>query len=163
MPKCERIRRELPQYAVGGLQGRARGRVLRHIESCSACRTELAALERTGALIGSAGPLSAPPETWPAISAAIVARPRPHGHPAAFRSWRVALGIVTVLILIIGVVFVRPFHSSSPPVTVTVTAEMEAGDDDTPATMESHLAAQWSTPLADEAAVGLRMSDLEGS
>ena len=169
MPKCERIRRELLLYAVDGLQGRARERVEEHIRHCSACRTELAALERTGALIGSAGPLSAPRETWPAISAAILARPRPHRRPAARTSWRAALGIVTVLALALAVVFVRPFQPSSPlplppaPVAVTVTAEMEADDDDTPVTMESHLSAQWSTPLVDEAAVGLRMADLEGS
>jgi len=163
MPQCERMRKELPRYAAGGLQSRARERAQRHLESCSSCRAELAALERTGALISSAGPLSAPAETWPAISDAILARPRPHGHPARRRSWRVALGIVALLVLAIGALFIRPFHTSSPPVTMTVRAEMEADDDDTSATMESHLSAQWATPLADEAAVGLRMSDLEGS
>ena len=159
MSECDRIRKRLPGYAVGGPGGRARAAIARHIETCPACHAELAALDRTGELIGAAGPLTPPSDIWASVSAEVLARPRQAARPRTRRSWRVAAGLVALLLLALAVVLVRPFRPAPLPVTV----EVEAEDADTPATIESHLSAQWSVPLADETAVGLRFSDLEGT
>jgi len=161
MPECDRIRKQLSYYAVGGVRGGAHARVERHLASCAACRAELTALERTGAIVTSVGPVPAPPGTWEAIRDQILDRPRQAVPRPARRFWRVAIGVAALLIFALAVAFVRPFRAPQPPIAVAV--ELEADDTDTPATIESHLSAQWSAPLADEAAVGLRLSELGGS
>jgi anti-sigma factor RsiW len=159
MPSCDRIRRQLSLYAVGGLSGRARVRIHRHLDSCGACRAELAALERTGELLSNARPDSAPAAGWESVKQEVLARPRLAVKSRLRRTWRLALALVALVVLVVGVDFVRPYRPSAPPLVVT--AEVREGDDDTPAAMETHLSAQWSTPLADEAAMGLRMAEFE--
>ena len=41
---CEEVRDELNEFALGTLSGRDRARVVDHVEGCSSCRSELAAL-----------------------------------------------------------------------------------------------------------------------
>jgi anti-sigma factor RsiW len=157
MPQCDRIRNQLSYYLVGGLRPRARGRVAAHLKQCPSCRAELAALERTGALLARAGPAQAPAETWESVQQAILARPRPHREPRRGTTWRWAVSVAILVLVVLGLLVVRS-HRPAPPAMV-VTAEV---DEDLQATMEAHLSAMWAAPLADEAAVGLRLAELEG-
>jgi len=160
MPTCDRIRKQLSYYAVGGLRGRARARVASHLTACPACRDELAALERTAALLNRVGAVSAPAGTWEAVSREILASPRLHVGPRARLSWRLAIGGLGLLLLLSGGValeFRRPAGPQPTPVTRTASDE-----DDMQMALETQLSAQWVTPLADAAAVGLRIATLEG-
>jgi anti-sigma factor RsiW len=158
MSSCDRIREQLSLYAVGGLSRRARSGIERHLRSCPACASELTALARTGDLLGAIAPRSAPAALLESVRREILARPRPPAGTRLRRTWRLALATAALAVLVVGGIFLRPHQPSAPPVATA----FEPTDDDTPAAMEAHLAAQWSTPLADEAAVGLRMIDEEG-
>ncbi len=158
MPSCDRIREQLSLYAVGGLSRRARAGIERHLRSCLNCASELAALARTGDLLGAIAPHSAPASLLESVRREVLARPRPSAGTHLRRIWRLALGATTLAAVIVGGLVLRPHQPAAPPVMTAV----EPTDSDTPAAMQAHLAAQWSTPLADEAAVGLRMIDEEG-
>jgi anti-sigma factor RsiW len=157
MSSCDRIREQLSLYAVGGLSRRSRARIENHLRSCPACASELTALARTGDLLGAIAPHSAPAALLESVRREVLARPRPAARTLPRRTWRLALAATALAVLVVGI-FLHPHQPPAPPVAIAV----EPTDDDTPAAMEAHLAAQWSTPLADEAAVGLRMIDQEG-
>jgi len=146
----------LADYAVGALRGRAKARVESHLAECAACRNELAALQRTGELLNSVALADAPAETWEAVRervgelrrAAAPARPR--------FAWGLAMGLVAVLIVALGIFLKRPTPVGEPLLVVAVEA-----DDEMQATIDGHLSTMWAAPLADEAAVGLRLAEWE--
>ncbi len=146
----------LADYAVGALRGREKARVESHLTRCVACRRELAALQRTGELLSSVSLEQAPPETWEAVRerigdlrrAAAPARPR--------FAWRLAMGLVAVLIVALGIFLQWPTPVGEPLLVVAVEA-----DDEMQATIEGHLSTMWAAPLADVAAVGLRLAEWE--
>jgi len=146
----------LADYAVGALRGRAKARVESHLAECAACRNELAALQRTGELLNSVALADAPAETWEAVRervgelrrAAAPARPR--------FAWGLAMGLVAVLIVALGIFLQRPTPVGEPLLVVAVEA-----DDEMQATIDGHLSTMWAAPLADEAAVGLRLAEWE--
>jgi len=148
----------LPDYAVGALRGRAKARVESHLAECAACRGELAALQRTGELLNAVSLEDAPPETWEAVRervgelrrAAAPARPR--------FAWGLAMGLVAVLIVALGIFLQRPTPVGEPLLVMAVEA-----DDEMQATIDGHLSTMWAAPLADEAAVGLRLAELENN
>ena len=146
----------LADYAVGALRGRAKARVESHLAECAACRGELAALQRTGELLNSVALADAPAETWDAVRervgelrrAAAPARPR--------FAWGLAMGLVAVLIVALGIFLQRPTPVGEPLLVVAVEA-----DDEMQATIDGHHSTMWAAPLADEAAVGLRLAEWE--
>ena len=154
MRECELMRDRLAEYAVGGLRGRMRKRVEAHVEACSDCRAELAALERTGVLLDSVGAQDAPAGTWEAVRQRIAERPRERVR--ARPRWGWAMGAVALVLVVLAAFFVRP-PGVQEPVVVTV---VEA-DEEMQATMDGHLSAVWAAPLSDVAGVGLRMVALE--
>jgi len=155
MSKCDRIRRELAYYAIGALGGRSRRRVEAHLRACPSCRAELVALERTGALLEKVGPESAP-DDWHMVKGTIEAAQLHRRAPRLRWGW--AMGAAALLILVVGALVWRPIVKTPAPTIVSITQ----ADDEMRASLEGHLAAVWAAPLADEAAVGLRMADLEG-
>ena len=146
----------LSDYAVGALRGREKARVESHLVECAACRGELAALQRIGELLSSVSLAQAPPETWEAVRgrmgdlrrASAPARPR--------FAWGLAMGLVAVLMVALGIFLQRPTPVGEPLLVVAVEA-----DDEMQATIEGHLSTMWAAPLADEAAVGLRLAEWE--
>lgn len=154
MKECELIRDRLAEYAVGGLRGRMRKRIEAHVGACSDCRAELAALERTGALLDSIGAQDAPAGTWEAVRLRIAERPR--GRARARMRWGWAMGAVALVVVVMAAFFIRPPAAQEP--VVVMAAEV---DEEMQATMDGHLSAVWAAPLSDVAGVGLRMATLE--
>jgi len=151
---CDQVRPRLADYAVGALRGRERARLLNHVGACASCGAELEALERTGALVSRLSLESAPTGAWEAICHRI----RDEGGGSARRGWGRALAMagVALAVLIVALITFLPTlqRESGSPV-------MPQADEDIQLTMEAHLAAVWSAPLADAAAVGLHLGSVE--
>ena len=154
MRECRRVRGELAAYAVGGLSGRGRARVEGHLRGCGECRAELGALERTGALLERVGMEDAPAGTWEAVRREIAARQQQRARPRW--AWGMAVGVMALMLVVFGGLILGPVRMGAPPVVVAAEA-----DEELEATIEGHLSAVWAAPLADEAAIGLRMAALE--
>lgn len=158
MQECNSRQQQLADYAVGSLRGRARARLEAHLADCPACQAELAALQRTGQILDAVGLDQAPAATWEAVRRDVLAAPRLATRSAPRLVWRFAVGALALIFIGLGVFFARPtVPPAAPPLVVT--AEV---DDDVQAAMEAHLSAVWASPLADEAAIGLRLASLEG-
>ena len=158
MSECDFIRARLAEYAVGGLRGRVRARVEAHTRTCSECRAELRALERTGELLDAVGLQEAPAETWGGIQEKIARHPREErrrearGRPR----WAWVMATAAVVLVLAVAVLVGPLGLGEPRLVVALEA-----DDEMQATMEGHLSAVWAAPLSDVAAVGLQMASVE--
>ena len=157
MGKCDRIGRSLAEYAVGGLGRRARARVESHVEECPSCREELRALEHTGTLLEAVG-LEAAPDDWEMVRSQIKVRARKTARPVLRTAWAAGVVAVGIALLVYGGLVRGPQEQGLEPEPAAAMVEAE---NELRATMEDHLAAVWATPLADEAAVGLRLADLE--
>jgi len=152
--RCDEVRSQLADYAVGGLGRRRRAEISAHVETCQACRADLAALARTGELLSDLELQSAPAHAWDSIRYRIQEKLRPTQRRAWERGWSVA-GLALAVLVVAAVTFL-PGLKPEPEtvVAVQVDAEMQAS-------LEGHLAAVWSAPLADAAEVGLRLDSLE--
>ena len=154
MGDCEQIRRQLADYCVGGMSRRRRARVAAHLRACASCGAELEALERTGAVLEAVG-VEAAPDDWERVRQQLCARPRQRRRPAFRVAWGVGMAAVGVVLLILGGLVLRPGDQTTlQPPAVSVDTELRG-------TMEDHLSAVWAAPLADEAAVGLRLAELD--
>jgi len=102
------LRRQLSAHLDGGLHGRARQRIEAHLARCEACRSELAELRGTVALLRSLGPVE-PPEFFATRvvarvesgEAAPTLRDRLHDAVAAVlsSSWAPAVGASALLVV----------------------------------------------------------------
>lgn len=156
MRECDRLRERLSEYAVGRLRGRGRARVADHVRVCDECRRELAALERTGSMLDAVGLEEAPVRTRDGVRQSILARKRVRPRARLRWAWGMAVGVVVLALVGFGVTLMGPRRVEMPPMVVAV-----QGDEEMEATMQGHLSAVWAAPLADEAAVGLRLGPLE--
>lgn len=153
MATCEHIKRKLADYAVGGLRARAEARVERHLDACPACRAELAALGRTANLVSQVGLEPAPEAVWQGVRAAIEMRRRARPRLVA-RRW--VLVAAAAVFLLFGLLLL-PTRRAPEPVVVP----MAQADEELQRTMQRHLTASESAPLADSAAIGLALGSWE--
>jgi len=149
---------KLAEYAVGALRGRTKARVESHVRECEACRAELTALERTSDLLNSVKLLEAPPGTWEGIQARLAQRRQAPSHARRRPRpvWGLAMGAVALLLIVVGLFLLYP--TGGQPTLVVVSepdAEMQA-------TIDAHVSTMWGAPLADQAAVGLRLAAENG-
>ncbi len=155
MVTCDRVRGQLADYAVGALGGRATGRVEHHLRACPGCRRELAALNRTADIVSQVGVEPAPEHVWQAVRAQLAPRPAaPQRRWPAARRW--VLVAAAAALLLFGLLLL-PTRRTSRPVVVP----MAQADDEIQRTMQRHLTATESTPLADSAAIGLALGSWE--
>lgn len=156
MTDRDHILDRLADHAVGALRGRDKARVERHLAECAECRREFAALRRTGDLLSALSLEEAPPETWEAVRDRIrsLQRTSRAGRPRV--AWGLTMGVVAVLFIALGLFLQRPAPVSEP--LLVVAAEV---DEEMQASIEGHLSTVWAAPLADEAAVGLRLAEWE--
>lgn len=153
MNECQWTKK-LSEYVVGGLKGRAKDNLARHLSECAVCRRELAALERTGVLLDALSLEQAPEGTWEAINA----RLRRGAAPVRARlRWAlgVAMGAVALVVIVFGILIMQPSEMRTPMTVNNIEADQEMQ-----ATMEGHVSTTWAAPLADEAAMGLRLGSM---
>ncbi len=153
--RCDEVRPQLADYAVGGLGRRRRAELTAHVETCAECRAELAALARTGELLSGLELESAPAHAWDSIRYRIEERSRPTPRRAWERGLIVA-GLALAVLVVAAVTFL-PGLKPEPETVVAVQMDAEMQAD-----LEQHFAAVWSAPLADAAEVGLRLDSVEG-
>ena len=150
--RCAEVKEKLTEYQLG-LLGEADAAALRlHLDDCAACRKELAALERMDALIAPAEPLSAPDGMWIAVHARM--KPR---QVAWWRSWvqapRPALAMAAALLLAVGGIWLGLRGTPEEAAYEVLASDYQ----------EQQIVAQWSQPLADDAALGIIYASLNGA
>jgi hypothetical protein len=156
MVQCERDKKILADYTVGGLTGRQLTQVERHLANCADCRRELAALQHTGELLTPALLRPAPERVWEGISSRLTAK-QLVTHRAHRPAFAAALAFV-VLLLALTITLLRPSSITAP--TPVPLAESQA-EEELKAVFAGHDSASWDAPLTDDAALGLTMASLE--
>jgi len=141
-----RIKRKLADYQVGALPEPERAVVARHLEQCPACQAELAALERTGALLQPMPRADAPRHVWAGVASQLTPRRAPQR-----LHWAPAFAAAMVVLIVALAVFVPMLHGHF--------AHGPSQD----AYADLQVAAAWNTPLADKAALGLALIATEES
>jgi len=149
---CAEIRENLTEYQLGLLDEVEAGALRLHLDECAGCREELAALERLDALIAPAEELRAPDGLWLAVHARM--KPR---QAAWWRAWlhapRPALAMAAAMLLAVGGIWLG---LRGGPETVS-NYEVLGAD-----YQEQQIVAQWSQPLADDAALSVMYASLNG-
>jgi len=150
---CADVREKLTEYQLGLLDEAEAGELRLHLDECADCREELEALERLDALIKPAEQLSAPDGMWLGIHARMKPRQR-----APWWSWlqapRPALAMAAAMLLAVGGVWLG--LRGGPESTTSY--EVLGAD-----YQEQQIVAQWSQPLADDAALGVMYVSLNGA
>lgn len=144
--KCRECRK-LSDYQVGLLSSVERQALEQHLQGCASCRDELAALQRTVELLQPMPVADAPRETWQQVQARLTPRKQHHHVPA--RYWVPAAAAV-LLLLVVTMSLVVPLLSGGGALPMA---------DDRYAQVQ--VAADWGSPLADKAALGLAMLEME--
>jgi len=150
--RCAEVREKLTEYQLG-LLDEAEAETLRlHLDDCAACREELAVLERMDALIAPAERVAAPEGMWLAVHARI--KPR---HSPWWRSWmeapRPALAMAAALLLAVGGIWLGLRGMRDDAAYEVLASDYQ----------EQQIVAQWSQPLADDAALGVIYASLGGT
>src|SRR5262245_16632121 len=65
---CRKVNELLPDFSVELLDRRTRAAVAEHLETCSGCRGEMAALEHAMALVREHAGLNPPPGLWNGVA-----------------------------------------------------------------------------------------------
>ncbi|MFP4248230.1 MAG: anti-sigma factor family protein [Armatimonadota bacterium] len=151
--RCAQVREKLTEYQLDLLKGADQSEVQEHLQECGACREELASLERLDALIDPAEPVAAPANMWSGVQSRMKPRRRPW-----WQVWRdapkPALAMAAAMLLAVAGVWLG---LSGGPSEVQG-YEVLASD-----YQEQQIVAQWSQPLADDAALGVMFAGLNGS
>ena len=148
--RCAQVREKLTEYQLDLLgDGEAR-EVQAHIDECADCREELAALERMDELIQPAEHHEAPRDMW----AGVQARMKPRRAPW-WQVWRAApkpaIAMAAAMLIAIGGIWLGLSGSPESPQQYAVLASDY---------QEQQIVAQWSQPLADDAALGVIFASL---
>jgi anti-sigma factor RsiW len=148
---CARVREKLTEYQLGLLEGAKAAELRVHIEQCPECREELAAFERLDAMMEPAEQHEAPDDMWLGIQARM--KPR---RASWWQTWRESpkptLALAAAMLLAVGGIWMG--LRGGP-------AEMRSYDVLASDYQEQQIVAQWSQPLADDAALGLMYANLE--
>ena len=146
---CNTVRDNLVAYEAGALDEQARRAVEAHLSGCPACRAELEAEARMTELLAPVAQTRAPANMWSGVKSRL--RPRRAGWRSLLVPvWRPVAAAGLAAALVLGGVLVgarAPAFDRS--------GEMLASD-----LQERQIVAQWSEPLADDAALGAMFAGL---
>lgn len=149
---CAEVREELTEYQLGLLDEAEAARLRLHLDGCADCREELATLERMDALIAPTEQYAAPEGMWMGIHARM--KPR---QAAWWRAWfqspRPALAMAAALLLAVAGIWLGLRGTPQPGESYEVLGSEY---------QEQQIVAQWSQPLADDAALGVIYASLNG-
>lgn len=147
---CREVRDKLAEYQLGGLAETERAALAGHLVGCAACRAELEALARLDDLLSPMTPLTAPTELWGGIEERLQPR-RAQWWQWAVQWPRPALAAAAMIMVALGLALgLRGHEQVVPSETLT------------PAYQEQQIVAEWSSPLADDAALGVMFASLSG-
>jgi len=111
--RCHRVHRLLPDYIGDELSSRKRGQVEQHLEQCSACKAELAALRGVWDSLARQELPQKGEEFWQGFTARVMREvrrklPRPAAHktPLLFPGWKILLPAAAAAAAIIMAVIV---------------------------------------------------------
>ncbi|MEA3403277.1 MAG: zf-HC2 domain-containing protein [Armatimonadota bacterium] len=154
--RCTEVRARLAEYQLGALDEAESAAVERHLQSCPECRAELEALERLDALLEPMERVEAPAGLWAEVQARMA--PRQRGVWRSLAQWwrqspRPALAAAAALVLAVGGLWLALRSPASAPTASTLASEYQ----------EQQIVAQWSQPLADDAALGMMFASLNGA
>ncbi len=148
---CAQVRDSLAEYQLGGLSAEERRGVAQHLEDCADCRAELAALERLDELLTPAERVRAPADMWSRIQPRLRRRRAPWWQ-GLLASPRPAIAAAAAMLLAVAGIWL----TTRGPATTIETEALASGY------QEQQIVAQWSSPLADDAALGLMFASLNG-
>jgi len=148
---CTQVRDSLAEYQLGGLTEEQRREVAQHLEGCADCRAELAVLERLDELLAPAERVGAPADMWSRIQPRLRSRRAPWWQ-GLLASPRPAIAAAAAMLLAIAGVWL----ATRGPATSVGTEALASGY------QEQQIVAEWSSPLADDAALGLMFASLNG-
>ncbi len=151
--RCKDVRDRLTEYQLDLLNADDRERIEVHLDECADCRAELAALERLDALVEPAEQLEAPANLWSGVRQRMEPRRAPW-----WRVWRgpVRQAVAVGAALLLAVVGVWLGLRGGP----VETGQYEVLGADY---QEQQIVAQWSQPLADDAALGAMYVSVDGN
>jgi len=147
----------LADYSTGSLGEAEAAHVRSHLETCQACRAELASLERTGDLLNGTEPMQPGADLWPGIAAKLAPR-----EPAR-QWWRVllpnrrtwpAFAAAAAILLLVIVPMVGTRVSHGPMVAIPAAVDEEA-----PMFAQWYAEASLSNGASDPYALALALSE----
>ncbi len=149
--KCAQVRNNLAEYQLGGLSENERREIALHLESCAECRAELAALERLEDLLTPVERVGAPANMWSHIQPRLQPRRAPWWGRVLATPRPIVAAVAAMLLGGVGV-----WLATRGPTTIV-------GPETLASTyQERQIVAEWSSPLADDAALGLMFVSLNG-
>lgn len=102
----------LAEYLEAGLRPRRHRQVAAHLDTCAACRDELAALRRTGEVLAEAPQQTPPADLWERVAAELDRAPAP-----ARRWWpKLAWAGSAVLVIGLAALWLQPPAAEPTPV-----------------------------------------------
>lgn len=139
---CSEANRYLADMSVGALSWFKRTAVRWHLRRCSACRLELARLNRVDALLReNLSAPAAPADLWEDVRAGLGDQPNPRAVPTrAVRARAFSLAAAGVAVLLLVIVL---FHARTRPPTPFL--------EDASEYEQHYIIAGWRDPLADQA------------
>ena len=153
--RCNECRDKLPQYSLGVLGASEVAAIQEHLAECPDCRAELEAFERLDEVMTPAAQVAPERDLWPGVAERLQPRRAPVFEwlmPQWSRAWvGAAVAAAVVLMLVVGGLL----YNARTPVIESSGEMLAAGY------QKEQIIAEWSQPLADDAALGLMLADLE--
>jgi anti-sigma factor RsiW len=141
---------KLTAYAAGVLPAAEQAQVTEHLAQCPACQAEWVREQQLTDLLGKFSEVRPPANVWPKVQARLTPRRK---SALLWRRVAQAAPVFTVCLIVlvaVAVVFVLP-HLGSP------VGQPALSGTDLDGAMQAQISANWDSPLADNAALGLAM------
>lgn len=142
--KCRNLRERLTEYQLDLLDEAERGEVEAHLAECADCRAELQTLERLDGLMEPMEQHEAPANLWSGVRQRMKPRREPWWQLRA-QPVKQAVALAAAMLLAVGGLWLG--LRGGP-------GEMQQYDVLAADFQEYQVVAQWSQPLADDAALG---------
>jgi len=150
--RCQQVRKKLAEYQLGGLEADDREAIAAHLRECADCARELEALGRLDDLFTPIDQVSAPDDLWERVQPRLRPRRVPWWKTLAVRP-RPAIAAAAAIVMAVLSVWLWSRPSAPPEQQVETLAS---------ALQEQQIVAEWSSPLADDAALGVVFASLNG-
>ncbi len=142
--RCRQVCDRLTEYQLDLLEDRERAGVEAHLAECADCRAELVALQKLDGLLEPMEEAEAPANLWSGVKRRMEPRRAP-----LWQLWRQparqAIAVAAAMLLVVAGLWLGLRGRPGDPEDYNLLASDY---------QEQHVVAQWSQPLADDAALG---------